>query len=62
MVQPARIRLQTVPAAGTFQELWTGFGASLIAADEGAIVNGLGLDEPVMKGQWIKLVDRVKRP
>ncbi len=62
MVQPARIRLQSTPAAGTFQELWSGFGASLVAADEGAIVNGLELDEPVMKGQWIKLVDRVKRP
>jgi predicted Zn-dependent protease len=62
MVQPTRIRLQNAPAAGTFQAVWSGFGGSLVGADEGAIVNGLELDEQVMKGQWIKLVDKPKLP
>ena len=62
MVQPSRIRLQNAPAAGEFQAVWAGFGGSLVPAEEGAIVNGLGIDEPVMKGQWLKLVDQVKKP
>lgn len=62
MVQPSRLRLQNAPSAGAFQAVWSGFGGSLVPADEGAIVNGLDLDEPVMKGQWIKLVDRAKTP
>lgn len=62
MVQPSRIRLQNAPAAGEFQALWSGFGGALVPAEEGAIVNGLELDEQVMKGQWIKLVDKVKQP
>ena len=62
MVQPSRIRLQNAPAAGAFQAVWSGFGGSLVSAEEGAIVNGLELDEQVMKGQWIKLVDKPKLP
>jgi hypothetical protein len=30
--------------------------------EEASIVNGLELDEAVMKGQWLKLPEAVKRP
>ena len=62
MVQPSRMRLQTVTTAGSFRGAYAGMGMNLIPVEEAAIVNGLDADEPVMKGQWLKVVDRVKRP
>jgi predicted Zn-dependent protease len=62
MVQPARIRLQTVVAAGDFRGVYASLTGNLIPAEEAAIMNGVEMDEPVMKGQWFKLVDKVRRP
>jgi predicted Zn-dependent protease len=62
MVQPARIRLQTVVSAGEFRGVYATLGGNLIPVEEAAIVNGVELNEPVMRGQWFKLVDKVRRP
>jgi predicted Zn-dependent protease len=62
MVQPSRIRLQTVVTGGAFRGVYASLGSNLIPAEEAAILNGVELDEQVMKGQWMKLVDKVRRP
>ena len=62
MVQPARIRLQTLTTAGDFRGVYATLGGNMIPVEEAAILNGVELDENVMKGQWLKLVDKVKRP
>ena len=62
MVQPSRLRIQPSATAGEFRGLWAGLGTNLVPADEGAILNGLELDEGVMKGQWLKIAEKVKRP
>jgi predicted Zn-dependent protease len=62
MVQPARIRLQTVVTAGDFRGVYASLGSNLIPAEEAAIINGVEMDETVMKGQWFKLVDKIRRP
>jgi predicted Zn-dependent protease len=60
MVQPNRLRLQTVAAAGEFRGVYAQIGGGLVPAEEAAILNGLELDEPVLKGQWLKLADAPK--
>ena len=62
MVQPARIRVQPSPSAGEFRAIYGQLSGGLVPAEEAAIVNGLGLDEQVMKGQWLKLPEAVKHP
>ena len=62
MVQPARIHVQTAPFAGEFRAIYGQMGGGLIPVEEAAIVNGLEVDEQVMKGQWLKLPDAVKHP
>jgi predicted Zn-dependent protease len=62
MVQPSRIRLQTVPIAGEFKGVYASLAGNLIPVEEAAVLNGLELDENVMKGQWLKVVEKVKRP
>ncbi|MCE9628117.1 MAG: M48 family metalloprotease [Candidatus Eisenbacteria bacterium] len=62
MVQPSRLKVQPAASAGAFRGLWAGLGANLVPAEEGAILNGLELDENVMKGQWLKVAEKVKRP
>jgi predicted Zn-dependent protease len=62
MVQPARIRLQTLVTAGDFRGVYASLGSNLIPAEEAAIINGVEMDESVMKGQWLKLVDKIRRP
>src|SRR5262249_15406038 len=62
MGQTARIRVQPSPAAGDFRTIYGQLAGGLVSADEAAIVNGLDLDEQVMKGQWLKLPEAVKRP
>lgn len=62
MVQPARVRIQPVTTPGEFKGVYATLGSNLIPAEEAAVVNGIELDESVSKGQWLKLVDRVKRP
>src|SRR5262249_25058171 len=62
MVQPTRIRLVTSTTSGNFRGVYAGLGGNLIPVEEPAILNGVELDENVMKGQWLKLVDRSKRP
>ena len=62
MVQPARIRVQPAPGAGDFRAVYGQMSGGLVPVEEGAIVNGLELDEPVLKGQWLKLPEAVKRP
>jgi predicted Zn-dependent protease len=62
MVQPSRIKLQTVTTAGDFKGVYASLPGNLIPAEEAAVVNGLELDEPVMKGQWLKVIEKVKRP
>ena len=62
MVQPSRVRLQTVTTAGEFKGVYASIPGNLIPVEEAAIMNGLELDESVMKGQWLKVVEKVKRP
>ena len=62
MVQPAHIRVQSAPAAGDFRSVYGQLSGGLVPVEEAAIVNGVELDEPVMKGQWLKLPEAVKRP
>ena len=62
MVQPARIRVQPLTTAGVFRGVYASLGGNLIPVEEAAIMNGVELDENVMKGQWLKLVDKVRRP
>ncbi len=62
MVQPARIRVQTLTTAGDFRGVYATLGGNMIPVEDAAILNGVELDENVMKGQWLKLVDKVKRP
>jgi len=62
MVQPAHIRVQPSPAAGDFRTVYGSMSGGLIPVEEAAIVNGVELDEQVMKGQWLKLPEAVKRP
>jgi hypothetical protein len=57
MVQPVRLRIQSAAASGEIRSLWPTLGTGLIPVEEAAILNGLDLDEPVQKGQWLKLVD-----
>ena len=60
--KPARIHVQTAPSAGEFRAIYGQMGGGLIPVEEAAIVNGLEVDEQVMKGQWLKLPDAVKHP
>ncbi len=60
MVQPNKLRLQTAPVGGDFKSVYGQIGAGLVPAEEAAILNGLDLDETVMKGQWIKLAEAPK--
>jgi len=62
MIQPSRIRLYTVTLPGTFRNVYAALPGSLIPVEEAAIVNGIELEENVMKGQWLKVADRPKRP
>jgi predicted Zn-dependent protease len=62
MVQPARLRVQPAPMAGDFRAVYGQLSGGLVPIDEAAIVNGLELDEAVLKGQWLKLPEAVKRP
>ena len=62
MVQPARIRVQPAPVAGDFRSIYGQLSGGLVPVEEAAIVNGVDLDEQVMKGQWLKLPEAVKRP
>jgi predicted Zn-dependent protease len=62
MVQPARIRVQPAPVAGDFRGVYGQLSGGLVPVEEAAIVNGVDLDEQVMKGQWLKLPEAVKRP
>jgi predicted Zn-dependent protease len=57
MVQPVRIKVVTAGSGGEFKGLWPTLGSGLVAVQEGAILNGVGVDEPVQKGQWLKLVE-----
>lgn len=57
MVQPVRMRVQSATAGGELRALWPTLGSGLIPLEEGAILNGMEQDEPVQKGQWLKLVD-----
>ena len=57
MVQPVRLKVLTAASGGEFKGLWPTLGSGLVAVDEGAILNGLGLDEDVQKGQWLKVVE-----
>jgi len=57
MVQPVRIRIVTATSAGEFRSLWPTLGGGLVPLEEGAILNGLAADEPVQKGEWLKVVD-----
>ena len=60
MVQPPRIRIQSAAAPGDFRGVYAQLGAGLVAPEEAAIVNGVELDEAVMKGQWLKLPEAPK--
>jgi predicted Zn-dependent protease len=62
MVQPARIRVQSSPTSGDFRSVYGQLSGGLIPVEEAAIVNGVELDEQVLKGQWLKLPEAVKRP
>ena len=62
MVQPSRLKVQPAGSAGEFRGLWAALGTNLVPAEEGAILNGVELDESIMKGQWLKLAEKVKRP
>jgi len=62
MVQPARLKVHTSPATGDFRTVYSQLAAGLVPVEEAAIVNGLEPDEQVMKGQWLKLPETVKRP
>ncbi len=57
MIQPIRLRVQTAGNAGELRALYPSLGSGLIPAEEIATLNGLGLDESVMKGQWLKVVE-----
>ena len=58
----AALLFQTAPSAGEFRAIYGQMGGGLIPVEEAAIVNGLEVDEQVMKGQWLKLPDAVKHP
>jgi len=62
MVQPAHIRVQASPAAGDFRSVYGQLSGGLVPMEEAAIVNGVEPDEQVMKGDWLKLPEAVKRP
>ena len=62
MVQPARIRVQASPATGDFRTVYGSLSGGLVPVEEAAIVNGIEPDEQVLKGQWLKLPEAVKRP
>jgi predicted Zn-dependent protease len=62
MVQPARLRVQASPAASDFRSVYGQMGGGLVPVEEAAIVNGVELDEQVMKGQWLKLPEAAKLP
>ncbi len=60
MIQPVRMRVQTTGSAGDLRALYPSFGSGLIPAEEVALLNGMELDEAVMKGQWIKVAEAPK--
>jgi predicted Zn-dependent protease len=62
MIQPARIHVQPAPVAGDFRSVYGQLSGGLVPVEEAAIVNGVELDEAVLKGQWLKLPEAVKRP
>ncbi len=62
MVQPSRLRIQPAANAGEFRGMWAALGTNLVPAEEGAILNGVELDENIMKGQWLKIAKKVKHP
>jgi predicted Zn-dependent protease len=60
MVQPVRLRIVPSPAQGEFRTVYTQLGSGLVPVEELATLNGLGSDETVMRGQWLKVVDSPK--
>jgi hypothetical protein len=54
--------VQPAPVAGDFRSVYGQLSGGLVPVEEAAIVNGVDLDEQVMKGQWLKLPEAVKRP
>ncbi len=57
MIQPVRLRIQGAASQGDLRALYPSLGSGLIPVEEMAVLNGVELDETVMKGQWLKLVD-----
>jgi predicted Zn-dependent protease len=55
-VAPPRVRLLAAPASGTFAIVFPRLGPQAIGAEEGALINGLALDEDVRSGETLKLV------
>jgi predicted Zn-dependent protease len=57
---PARVRIVAAPKAGAFGQVYAALGASGVEPAQAAIMNGIQLDDPVTKGQWIKVVRPAK--
>jgi predicted Zn-dependent protease len=57
---PARLRVVPAPSGGTFASVLAGLGAQGVEPAQAAIMNGVELDDPVKKGQLIKVVRPAK--
>jgi predicted Zn-dependent protease len=60
-VKPDRVRVVAAPKSGTFQEVVAGFGPLAVSPEDASILNNLQLDEDVMKGQSLKIVQPAAR-
>ncbi len=58
---PQRLRLVAAPASGTLAALFPRLGASALALEDTAILNGVDANTSFGTGQWIKLVEPGRR-
>jgi predicted Zn-dependent protease len=58
---PDRLRLVPSPASGAFRSVIARAGASALSAEDLSILNGVGPDDPVANGQWLKTVEAGRR-
>ena len=58
---PERVRVQAAPAAGTIQSLMPRLGPNALDALDLSILNGVGSDETIASGRWLKSVEPGRR-
>jgi len=58
---PERVRVQAAPAAGTISSLMPRLGPNTLDALDLSILNGVGADETIASGQWLKSVEPGRR-